>query len=228
MKLRSCSVFSLLLLLCFSVQAQRTKPVLRVGVNLANISTKANGRFDQANQITSIQGGIVGDIHLASVVYLQPGILLTGKGSKFQSGKSGDAAFYKGTTKPFYVELPLTLLLKSPGRNKFFVGAGPYIAFGAFGKNEIDGMVGIVPLHRERNIRFSDDDPSTMTFEESAGIGVMKKVDYGFNGTAGFEVRGVILAAQFGYGLAKLQSGSSNNNDYNKNRVISFTIGFKL
>jgi hypothetical protein len=229
MKLRFCSALSLLSILTLSLQAQKMHPTFRAGVNLANISTKANGRFDEANQITSFQAGFVNDIHLAAMFYLQPGILLTGKGAKFTSGQAGDAAYYKGTTKPFYVELPLTLLVKSPGRTKFFAGAGPYLAIGAFGKNEVTGMVGIVPLHRETNIRFSDDDPSTMSYEEGAGIGIMKRIDYGFNGTAGIETKGIVLAAQFGYGLAKLQSGSnSSEDDYNKHRVISFTIGFKL
>jgi hypothetical protein len=57
----------------------------------------------------------------------------------------------------------------------------------------------------------------------------MRRFDYGFNGTAGFELENVLIALNYGYGLAKLQSGSNNSKDNNnKHRVLGISIGFKL
>jgi hypothetical protein len=57
----------------------------------------------------------------------------------------------------------------------------------------------------------------------------MRRFDYGFNGTAGIEGKTAVLSLNYGYGLAKLQSGAkSSANDNNKHRVIGLSIGFKF
>ena len=62
-----------------------------------------------------------------------------------------------------------------------------------------------------------------------SGFGIMKKFDYGLNGIAGVETKNMVWSAGYGYGLAKLQSGTASTaDDKNKHRVISFTIGLKL
>ena len=81
----------------------------------------------------------------------------------------------------------------------------------------------------KKNIEWSDDDPSTLDQEEGTGFGIMKRFDYGLNGTAGIETKNILLSVNYGLGLAKLQSGSnSSDDDKNKHRVLSFSIGFKL
>ncbi len=58
---------------------------------------------------------------------------------------------------------------------------------------------------------------------------MLKRFDYGLNGTAGIEGKSVVLGVNYGLGLAKLQSGSNSSQDNNnKHRVLSFTLGFKL
>ena len=70
-------------LLCTGLISQAQKAQIRGGLNLANISTTENGRVNEANQLTSFQVGIIGEVPLGtSVLSLQPGLLYTGKGSK--------------------------------------------------------------------------------------------------------------------------------------------------
>jgi Outer membrane protein beta-barrel domain len=211
--------------------ASAQKAVLRGGINLANVSITDNGRIDDANTLTSFQVGFIGDVHLAPFLSLQPGLLLTGKGSKTQSGDPSSANYFKATSNPLYVEVPLNLVLKAPigGDAKFFAGAGPYIAVGVAGKNKTEGKIFGASFSSEKNIEWSNDDPTTLSYEEGAGFGIMKRFDYGLNGTAGIETKNIVLSANYGLGLAKLQSGSnSSEDDKNKHRVLSFTIGFKL
>ena len=110
-----------------NITAQRSSVILRGGLNLANVTVSENGRVDDAKMLTSFQAGLIGDIGLGESVSLQPGLLVTGKGSKTQSGESTDANFFKATTNPIYLEVPLNLVFKfgaNEGPN-FFAGAGP-------------------------------------------------------------------------------------------------------
>lgn len=227
--IRTCIAFFAAVLLSASAQAQRLR--LEGGVNLANVSVTNDGHVDDAKMLTSFQVGLIGDLHLASILYFQPGVVFTGKGTKSQSGDENSATFYRATTNPYYVEVPLNFVLKTPsaGGTRFFAGAGPYIAVGVSGKNKVDGRYLNVAFHSEEDIKFSNDDPTTTNYEEGAGFGIMKRFDYGLNGTAGIEGKAFTLSANYGLGLAKLQSGSNSSADNNnKHRVLSFTLGFKL
>ncbi len=205
---------------------------LQGGLNLANVSVTDNGRVDDSKSLTGFQLGIVGDLHLGSIVYLQPGILYTGKGSKVQEGTAGNNGYFKQTFNPTYIEVPVNLVFKTPaiGNTRFFAGAGPYLAVGVGGKVKTEGrnMLGI-EYNVERDIEFSDDDPTTLSEEEGAGFNIVKRFDYGVNGIAGIEGKSLVLSVNYGLGLAKLQSGSNSGEDHNnKHRVLSFTLGFKL
>lgn len=219
-----------LILLGFSSIAQKGQ--FRAGLNLANVSVTENGRVDEANQLTSFQVGILTDIRLGSMLTLQPGILYTGKGSKVQRGTSGQAGYFKQTFNPRYLEVPVNVLFKPQIGNssRFFIGAGPYVAMGISGDTKTEGTRAITGNYNvEREITFSNDDPTTFNQEEGTGLGVIRRFDYGLNGTAGIEGRNLVLSANYGLGMAKLQSGTNNNEDNNnKHRVWSFTLGFKF
>jgi hypothetical protein len=213
---------------CFFAVSQAQ--ILRGGVNFANISVNDNGGVNDAKMLTSFQVGIIGDFHLVPFLSLQPGILFTGKGTKSESGDEGSATWYKATTNPYYIEVPVNLVFKTPtGPVKFFAGAGPYIAIGIAGKNKVRGSFLGSSFSSEESIKWSDDDPTTLDYEEGAGFGVLKRFDYGLNGTLGIETSSLVLSANYGLGLAKLQSGSGSGDDNNnKHRVLSLTVGFRL
>jgi hypothetical protein len=218
-------------LVLLNTNAQRSSIIVRGGLNLANVSISESGRVDDAKTLTSFQAGFIGDFSLGQFVSLQPGLLVSGKGSKTQSGETTDANYFKATTNPIYLEVPLNLVFKFGANNgpNFFAGAGPYLAIGIAGKNKTEGKSLRTSFRNESDIVWSDDDPTTLNYEEGAGFGIMKRFDYGLNGTAGIDLKKAVLSVNYGWGLAKLQSGSnSTDDDNNKHRVLSFTIGFKL
>lgn len=222
--------FSAMFIGIITTNAQNSKSFFKAGINLANVSYNANGNADDANILLSFQAGIVGDFSITSFLSVQPGLMISGKGSKTQSGNVSDANYYRATSNPWYVEIPVTLVLKAPIENnsKFIFGAGPYAAIGVAGKRKAEGKVFGVAFKNEKNITFSNDDPTT-SGEEGAGFGIMKRFDYGLNGLVGIEGRKTSFSLNYGLGLAKLQSGTNNSVDNNnKHRVISFTIGFAL
>jgi outer membrane protein with beta-barrel domain len=212
------------------VNAQKSSAIIRAGVNFANVSINDNGGIDDAKMLTSFQVGLIGDVHLAPMFSIQPGLIFTGKGTKTQSGTEGSANWYKATSNPYYLELPVNFILKTPtGPVKLFAGAGPYIAMGVGGKNKARGAILGANFSSEENIKWSNDDPTTFNNEEGAGFGIMKRFDYGLNGLVGVELTNLVISVNYGYGLAKLQSGSNSGADNNnKHRVLSLTLGFKL
>lgn len=225
--------FSFLLILCFiSVITKAQNAWLKGGVNFANVSYNSNGEVDNAKMLTSFQVGIMGDWTFAKVFGIQSGLFFTGKGSKIQSGNSNDFTYYKATANPLYIELPVNAVIKFPlsaDQSNFFVGAGPYIAIGVAGKRKMEGKYAGVAFSNKENIQFSNDDPTTFNSEEGTGLGVMRRFDYGLNATAGFQINSGLISINYGYGLAKLQSGTNSSEDnMNKHRVLSLTVGFKL
>ena len=223
----------LLLVTAFSflTNAQQSCAILRGGVNLANISITDNGKVDEARMLTSFQVGFAGDIRVVGIFYIQPGLLFTGKGAKSESGDPSGLNYSWATTHPYYLEMPLNFVLKTPVVNgdRFFAGAGPYVAMGIAGKLKNYGRIAGVDYSNEEKIVFSNDDPATLEYEEGAGFGIMKRFDHGINGTVGVESKSIVLSVNYGMGLAKLQSGSNSSVDNNnKHRVVSILLGIKL
>jgi len=213
-----------------SVSAQKSSVFLKGGLNMANVSIAKDGSIDDAKTLVSFHAGLQGDIPIVPFLSLQPGIFFTGKGSKTQSGNTTDQSYYKATSNPMYIEVPVNVVLKVPvgGSSKFFVGAGPYAAMGIAGKNKTEGKIFGVSFSGDEKIKFSNDDPTT-SGEEGAGFGIIRRFDYGLNGTIGFEGEKALFSVNYGFGLAKLQSGSNSSADENnKHRVLSFTVGFRL
>ncbi len=220
-----------LLLVGLTSNAQRGQ--FRAGLNLANVSVTDNGRVDESNQLSTFQIGLLTEIPLGgNFLVLQPGVLYTSKGAKVERGTEGNAGYFKQTFNPRYIEVPLNLVVKAPigTSSRFFVGAGPYVAVGVGGDARTEGTRAILGDYSfERDIKFSDDDPITFNEEEGTGLGVVRRFDYGLNGSAGIEGKSLILGVNYGYGLAKLQSGTNSGEDNNnKHRVLSFTLGFKF
>src|ERR1700730_7165777 len=171
---------TLLMLICgsaaFLATAQESHPkngvILKAGLNNANVSVTSNGRVDDAKSLSSFHVGFIGDLYLAKVLSFQAGILFTGKGSKTQSGTQSDANYYKATSNPYYVEIPAYLVLKFPlaANAPIYAGAGPYVAVGVLGKNKTEGKVAGVAFSNKTDIRWSNDDPTTLNYEEGAGF----------------------------------------------------------
>ncbi len=224
--------FLFLVAIATGVNAQKSSVFVKAGLNLANVSVTDNGTVDDAKMLPSFHVGLQGDFPIVKdVLSLQPGLFFTGKGSKTQSGNTTDANYYRATSNPLYIEVPVNLVVKVPladKNSKFFFGAGPYGAMGVAGKNKADGKIFGVAFSSNKNIEFSNDDPTTSS-EEGAGFGIMRRFDYGLNGTVGFEGESMMFSVNYGLGLAKLQSGSNSSADNNnKHRVLSFTVGFRL
>src|SRR3954452_17660382 len=55
---------------------------IKGGVNFSNISTSNSGSYQNGNMLTTFNAGVVADLPLSTLISIQPGLVLSGKGSK--------------------------------------------------------------------------------------------------------------------------------------------------
>lgn len=203
------------------------------GANLANITKTANGQTEKNNMLTTFNVGILSRFDLSHTIDLESGVLYSGKGSKaetyYTSGTSDN--YVKTTFNPFYIEVPLNLVVRIPLPSKLnlFVYGGPYAAIGVGGKSTSESKIIGVSGSSENNIKYSNDDPFTSR-QDDAAYNKLKRFDFGLNAGAGFDLGKAILKVNYGYGLTKINSteGSNSVDDKNKYRTVSLSLGIPL
>ncbi|MGG9971988.1 porin family protein [Ferruginibacter sp. SUN002] len=203
------------------------------GLNLANITTTNSGNTEENKLLPTFNVGFMGRFGLSKVVDLEAGLLFTGKGSKAETFFNGGTDYVKTRFNPLYIELPLNVVVTVPfnktSASGFFFNAGPYVAVGIAGKSKVDTKFGPLTTSSTEDIKFANDDPFTSE-QDDAAYDKLKRFDYGLNIGGGVKMKSVILKANYGFGLAKINStaGDNNANDKNKYRTLSISVGIPL
>jgi hypothetical protein len=104
---------------------------------LANISHSNSRSVNKNNILATFNAGVLARTNSSGAIAFESGLLLDGRGAKVE-GDSGSAN-YKVTFNPFYLELPVNLVVRlslTPTAN-IFINGGPYVAMGIAGKSKI-------------------------------------------------------------------------------------------
>ena len=98
----------------------RAQVYVQGGVNLANITDTKSGETQNNNLLTTFNAGILSRFNLSTMVDLESGLLLEGRGAKANSYLTGatDDNYVKTTFNPLYLEVPLNLVLRIPLERK--------------------------------------------------------------------------------------------------------------
>jgi len=224
-------VFLGLVLTTAAALGTKAQVYVQGGLNLANISKTKDGQTEKNNILPSFNVGVMGRLPIADMFSIESGLLLTGKGSKaetyFNSGNYTKAKF-----NPLYIEMPVNAVVKIPlqKESNVFFHAGPYVAVGIAGKSTRETKIGLVTTNSTSNIKFSNDDPLTPEENEGAAYDRLKRFDVGLNFGGGVQFGRIMLKANYGLGLTKINSTENNNNadDKNKYRTLSFSVGIPL
>lgn len=204
------------------------------GVNLANITKNSSGNTSDKNMLTTFNVGVLGRFAITPMMSFETGLILDGRGSKSDTyfTSATDDNYVKAKFNPLYLEVPANLVVKMPFGNmnnqNFFIYAGPYVAMGIGGKSKVDTKFLGVTSSSSSTIKFNDDDPSTST-QEDASYNKLKRFDFGVNLGAGINLGRVMLKANYGLGLTKINSKQTNNNNNdNKYRTVSISLGIPI
>lgn len=203
------------------------------GLNLANITNTNSGQTEKNHLLPTFNVGLMTRFGISTSFDLETGILFTGKGSKAETYFNDDANYVKTTFNPHYLEVPLNAIVKIPldvkAKSNIFFHGGPYIAVGVGGKSTVNRKFIGVESSSSSTIKFSNDDPFTSA-QDDAAYNKLKRFDFGVNVGGGIDVGKLLLKANYGFGLAKINSTESNNtaNDKNKFRTFSISVGIPL
>ncbi|GGH80590.1 hypothetical protein HNQ91_005334 [Filimonas zeae] len=195
---------------------------LRGSYSLANISTSGDGTVDNSNNLSTFNAGFIGDLPLNDMFSLQSGLFLQGKGAK-ASGDNFSVRF-----RPYYLQLPVNFAVKVPigTDSRFFIGAGPFVSMGLFGKTTSEYTVAGVTTTVKNDIKFESVDGEG---ENDGNLDRLKRFEFGINGTAGVEAGRFLVGITYDWGLSKINQVYDNeNNDKNKYRTLSLNLGFRL
>ncbi|WP_207532812.1 porin family protein [Desertivirga arenae] len=216
--------FTAMMLVAGSSLFAQTKFGLKAGVNFANMTQKDDGSNVSTSASSRLTYNLTGylEIPLSESIFFQPGLSLMGKGYKAEASEELFDITVKGEEKTdlMYLEVPLNAVKKfDVGTGKFFVGAGPYIAYGLSGKYKIS-MTG------------PDEDGKTITESDEGDINFgtgddddVKPLDMGLNFLAGYQLgNGISLNGSYGLGLTNLAQKDSGSTL--KNKVFSISLGF--
>lgn len=221
MKMKKLLRFALLIFLVFvyaNTQAQvKFGPI--VGLNLSTATMEIDGEdWPMDNMLVGYHFGVVSEIPLIKNLSLQPGIIYSLKGYAYRMSLDflGMHWDLKRTINVNYIEIPVNAVYCfGLGPVKISLLAGPYLAFAVSGVsiffNETDNKL----THNKMTFGSGEND-------------FQKAFDFGVNGGAGVNFRGLLISGQYGFGLANIASESSvkSSNSIVKNRVIGISLSY--
>lgn len=210
-------LFSALAVSSLFVKAQDLKYGLKAGVNFANQKASISGISISSSSVTSYHLTGFVDIGISENFSFQPGLSLQGKGAKSDIKDDDSGANFKSTENISYLEIPLNAVYYLPaGSGKVFLGAGPYAAFGLFGKSKAE-MSGFPSVSEDAS--FGNGENDTVT-----------PMDFGLNFMAGYRLdNGILLNAGYGLGLANIMPKDQRFGDSKgTNNVFSISVGYSF
>ena len=151
---------------------------IRAGVNFQNLNGKDSDGDNLNNDLkTGFNAGVNAEIPVGIDFYLQPGLLFSTKGAKY------DFQGVEATRSISYLELPVNFLYKPElGKGRLLLGFGPYAAFAVGGKiksgnTDIDMDFGnevgeTKPFDAGANLLAGYECTNNFSFQLNAGLGL--------------------------------------------------------
>ncbi len=202
-------IILILVCLCFcSIGNAQVSFGPEAGGLFSNYIQKLNGEVLATKARLGLHIGGIVDYKFSNALSLQSGVLYVMNGYKL------DYFFSNNIINVNTIEVPLSLIYKTghPGKDRFFVGAGPYYALNLGGTKKETG----------------NGTSSTTTFtagndRDNDGI---KKNDFGLGLNVGYELTtGLYFRVHYQLGFVNLlPAGDADNSGYNRN--YGFSVGY--
>lgn len=215
---RKITLLSLSLGLCFFSFGQ-SKYGLKLGITQSKIEESSTIENDMDYK-TGFQIGSMVEFNLIKNLSVRPALQISQKGFKSVAGKDEGPFYWKRDWSTTYLEIPIDVIYNLPlsKTSKFFVGTGPVLSIGLFGKGE-----GVIK---------GTDDAGQLHTQESSGNKPFKKpgykrIDLGADFLTGVEFKNFILAANYNHGLMNILNYDQGIQTA-KNRSFAFSIGYLI
>jgi len=202
-------IFTAIAVITFGIaNAQKAQFGLKGGINVANQNFSVEGGFPTPSSIIGFHIGGFVEIKMSDKFAIQPEILYSTQGSKFDMTiyDSGFEYYTKNTFKLGYINIPV--MFKYYAAKKIALEAGPQIGFLTSSKIE------------------------TAVFGESVtqnAKDLFETIDFGLIFGAGFDITNKLSAGiRYNVGLANIAKTDGNSDESIKNNVFSVSLGYKF
>lgn len=183
----------------------------KVGINISELPNNTEYIIGKHHIYTGYHLGVTSEIRLVKELFLQPGVLITNKGSKYTVGNnSGDSAngFSNFQFSGFYTDIPINLAYKFDRRTfKLLIIAGAHLGYGLTG-----------------TWKTSDGTTSKVHFGNDP-VDDFKPFDYGLDFGAGVEVGRIQVTSLYYMGLKTLSTLNPPLKEQ-KFKVLSISIAY--
>lgn len=196
---------SILLVVLFALVSvgsfAQVSPVVKGSLNLSNYY---GGDSDGSKTLVGGRFGFGIEYQFNDLVSLQPTLYLSHKGAKY-GNDNANVKFHE-----WYLDMPIDVQLRFniADNTNLTVAAGPYIAYGIFGKTKGTGAF------------LGNEYPGDV---DTFGDNRLKRFDAGLNFELGFEFGKFLVGGSYELGLVKPYSDSKC---YNSN--FSINVGYKF
>ncbi|MGB3589890.1 MAG: porin family protein, partial [Tunicatimonas sp.] len=195
------------------VIAQDLRVGVRGGVNFANQRVEVMGLYNPLSR-AGWQFGTVVDLAINEVVSVQPALLLSSKGVRYESGIVG--VDYDVRFQPLYLHLPVPIIASAETAGiKLLGGIGPYASVGIGGKIVAEGSIDAIGFNIEGD--------ESIEWGSERGDHY-RTVDAGIQFLVGIEpIENFQLLVSYEQGLTNI-SPTHDNDALIRNRVFNFTL----
>ncbi len=179
---------------------------IRAGVNFQNLTGKdADGNNLENDLKTGFNAGVNAEIPVGIDFYLQPGLLFSTKGAKY------DFQGIETKRNISYLELPVNFLYKPAlGEGRLLLGFGPYAAYALGGK--------IKGPSADIDMEFGDEVDETKAFDAGANL----LAGYEFSNNLSFQLNA-------GLGLINMYNRPNGDSETSlKNTGFGVSLGYRF
>jgi hypothetical protein len=198
-------IATLMVSACAWAQSKATYGI-RAGVNFQNLNGKDSDGGNLNNDLkTGFNAGVNAEIPVGIDFFLQPGLLFSTKGAKY------NVQGVEATRTLSYLELPVNFLYKPElGEGRLLLGFGPYAAFAVGGK--------IKAGNTDIDMDFGDKVGETKAFDAGANL----LAGYEFNNNLSFQLNA-------GLGLINMYNRPSGDDETSlKNTGFGLSLGYRF
>jgi hypothetical protein len=181
----------------------------KVGLNFSKLANSSDYVIGNQQIYNGYHFGAISEFRLYGQLFLQPGILITNKGSKYLIGNDtggGTTGYSYFQFYTFNADIPLNLKYNfNPGSYRIIFTAGPQIGFGLSGKWTASNRT-------SSKVHFGNDPNDDL-----------KRVDAGLNLGVGLEVGRIQFSTQYYMGLRSLSPTILNSKEQ-RFKMLSISI----
>lgn len=226
----TATLISLFVFSVFDLSAQSLQIGLKAGLNASSLQLQ--DPFIPKNRTKpGLNLGATATYYLQSNLFLQSGLSLTSKGMRLTGNSSlafGDQLLLPGReasliSQQWYLQAPLYLGYAVPLRptTKLILNAGPYLAYGLFGKTQLTG-----------DIIYGDMIDYSTWDEPTFGDRGLQRIDVGLGMGVGLEMGRATIGITYELGLRDISPTQATYIPFYatsyKNRLVSLSIQHRL